>query len=267
MNIGGSLVSIVDAAQLYRVPRSLRQSHTRATLAEDALVGDFVLLRFATQLLRRDFLEFLLGIHSRRVCSPCHRVSCLATAGDAGEGKVLCRVPPNDVALFPRHSQDFRARAVDINHGLRSQVPDPRLEGDSTIRFDHQKAVESDRAANVAAQRYADAANFRAHPLRRSRDPLAPLELLGTAIKRFLEECAGRILPFSLHRWSERGLAFRAVDAANCHLINSEFARSFRDDGLNDDNPLKAAWGTLRAARRCIRQYRHATPAHSLRLV
>jgi len=49
---------------------------------------------------------------------------------------------------------------------------------------------------------------------------------IGDAIvQRFLEECARRILPFSLHRWSEWRLAFRAVDAANRHLINSELAR------------------------------------------
>jgi hypothetical protein len=44
-----------------------------------------------------------------------------------------------------------------------------------------------------------------------------------------------------LHGWSERRLAFRAIDAPDRHLVNSEFARSFRDDGLDDDDPLEAA--------------------------
>src|SRR5260370_11360123 len=141
MNIGGRLVAVVDATQLNRVLRGLRQSHTGATLAENTLIGDLVLLRFATKLLGRDFLELLLRVHRRRVCGPCHRVSCLAAAGHAGEGKVLSRVTPHNIALFPWHTENFSARAVYVDYRLRSQVADPRLEGDPPIRFNNYKSV------------------------------------------------------------------------------------------------------------------------------
>jgi hypothetical protein len=74
-----------------------------------------------------------------------------------------------------------------IHHRLRSEIADSRLEGDAAIRLDHKKPVESDGAANVTAQRNADAANFRADLFRSTRDPLAPFELLRAAVERFLK--------------------------------------------------------------------------------
>src|SRR5580658_1779134 len=166
MEIGGGFVTIVDATQLNRVLRGLRQSHA---------------------------------------------VSRLAAPGDAGERKILGRVPPHDVAFLPRHAENFRARAVHVNHRLRSQIADSRLKDDTAFGRDDQKPVEPDRASNITTQRHSDAANFRAHPLRSSRHPLAPSELFCTAIECFFEECAGGVAPFSLHRWSEWSLALGAV--------------------------------------------------------
>src|SRR5271167_3436680 len=177
MEVGGCFVAIVDATQLNGVFRGLRQSHASAsTLTEYALVGDIVSLRLAAELLRRDFLELLLGVHRGRVRRACHCVGCLAAAGNASERKVVRRVAPCNVALLPRNSQNLGACTVNVDHRFRPQVADSRLEGYSAIGLDDQKPVESDCAADVTAQRYADAANFRAHPFRTARNPLAPFE-------------------------------------------------------------------------------------------
>ncbi len=136
---------------------------------------------------------------------------------------------------------DFRTRALYIYHRLGSQVTDSRLKGDPAVRLDDEKPVESYGATDVAAQRNANAADFGAYPLLRTRNPLAPFELLGATVECFLQECARRILAFPLHCRSQQRLALGAVDAADRHLVNSELARGFRDDRFYDDNPLQAA--------------------------
>src|ERR1035441_4586720 len=133
--------------------RRLRQSHTGTTaLTEDALVGDHVILGPAAQILCRDFLKLLLGVHRCRMCCARHRVGRLTAAGYTGKGKVPRRVTPDDIALFPRHAQDLRAGPMYVNHGLRPEVADSGLEGDPSIRLDNEKPVESDRAANETAK-------------------------------------------------------------------------------------------------------------------
>src|ERR1700731_1041806 len=138
-----------------------------------------------------------------------------------------------------------------IHHRLGSQVADSGLESDVAIWLNDEKPVESDGAAHVTAQRNAHAANFRAYLflIRSTHDTLAPFELLGATVKCFFQECAGGILAFPLHHWSQRRLALGAVDAANRHLVNSELARGFRNDWLDDHNPLQPTGGTLRTAR------------------
>src|ERR1035437_1694129 len=254
VDIFGHLVAIVNASQFNRMLRGLRQSHPgSAALAENTFVRDLVLFRFAAEFPGRDFLELLLGVHGRRIRRPRHRVGCLAAAGDAGKRKILRRAAPRHVAFLPWHAEDLGANAMYVNHRLCSQVADARLEVDPAIRLDNKKTIEPDRASNVTAQRYADAAHFRADPLRGACNSLAPLELLRAAVERFFEKRTGGILPLPLHCWSERSFALGAVDAADRHLVNSELAPGFCDDRLDDDNALQPARRTLRTSGRCIR--------------
>src|ERR1022692_1775125 len=203
--------------------RCLRQRHAGATaFAENAFVRYHVLLRLPAKFLRRDFLKLLLSGHRRGVGCPRHGVRRLTSAGDAGERKISRRVAPDYVAFFPRHAENLRPRAMYIHHRLGSQVADSRLESDAAIRLDDEKPVKSDGATNVTAQRNANAANFRAYSLRRTRDPLVPFELLGATVERFFQECAGGVLAFPLHYWSQRRLALGAVDAADRYLVDSK---------------------------------------------
>src|SRR5580658_4291649 len=154
-----------------------------------------------------------------------------------------------------------------IDHRLGSEVADSRLESDAAIRFDDEKPVESDGAANVTAERHAHTANFRAYPLRRTRDPFAPLELLRAAVERFFQKCAGGVLALPLHYWPQRSFALGAVDAPNRYLVNSQLARSFGKNRLENDNPLQPARRALRTSRRRVCQHRQTAPAHGQRLV
>src|ERR1700676_101101 len=99
------------------------------------------------------------------------------------------RVAPHDIALFPRDAQNLRTCAVDVDHRLRSQISDSRLEADPAIGRDHKKSVKTGTAANVTAEGDAHAAHFGANPLRIARRPLLPFELLRSALQRFLDEC------------------------------------------------------------------------------
>src|SRR5271165_6097811 len=160
-------MAIVDATQLNGILRGLRQSHAGATApAENALLGNLVLLGAAAELLRRNLLEFLLGVHRGRVRRACHGMGRLAAAGNAGERKVLRRVAPYNVALLPRNSQNFGARTVNVAHRFRTQVADSRLEGYSAVGLDDQNPIEADRATDKTTERDADAAHLGTDPLR-----------------------------------------------------------------------------------------------------
>ena len=104
-----------------------------------------------------------------------------------------------------------------------------------------------DGAAGVAADRYADAAHLRAVALAGVHFSLIPLELLGAAVERFLDERAGRILLLAGHERSERRFALRGIHAPDGHLIDAELSRGFREDRLHDRDSLHAAGRTLRS--------------------
>src|SRR5208337_3181531 len=268
VDVGRRFVAIVDAAEFNRIFRGLCQTHARAApLAKNPFVGDLILLWSSAELFGSDLLKLLLGVHRSSIRGPRHRVRGLAAAGNTSKWKVLCRVAPNDFAFFPRHAKNFCARAVNVDHRLGSQVADARLETDTAIWPDDEQPVEPNRAANVTAQRDTNAANLCADSFRSARNPLAPSKLLRAAVERFFEKCAGGILPLALYRRSEWRFALGAVDAANGYLVDSQLARGLRYDRLHDHDPLQPARGTLRTARRRVRQNRHAPPAHGLGLI
>ena len=199
--------------------------------------------------------------------SPGHGVRRLAAAGYARERKMFRRITPHDIALFPGDAEGLRARAVDVDHGLRSQISNSGLEADPAIGRDDEKSVEADGATDVAAKRYADPAYFGADPFGTACHPLLPLELLRAALQRFFQECAGRVLKPALHRRPVERLAFRTVDVADRYLVHSEMPGGFRDNRFDDRNALHSARGTLRTAWGRVRQYGYPAPAHGLWLV
>ena len=67
-----------------------------------------------------------------------HCVGRLAAAGDTGERQIPRCVSPNHIALLPWDSEKLRADPVYVNHGLRSQIADSRLESDPPIRLNYQ---------------------------------------------------------------------------------------------------------------------------------
>src|SRR6202030_2885463 len=103
----------------------------------------------------------------------------LAAAGDAGERKVVGSVAPDDITLFPWHTENFRTRAVDVDYRFSSKVADSGLEGDAAVRLYNEKPIEADRAADKTPERHADAAHLRADPFRSPRHSVLPFELFG----------------------------------------------------------------------------------------
>ena len=191
----------------------------------------------------------------------------LAAARHAGERKIVGSVAPDDVALFPWHSQNFRTRAMDVDYRFSSQVADAGLEGDAAVRLYNEKSVEADRAAHETTERDADAAHLRADPFRSPCYPVLPFELLRAAIEGLFEKCAGCMLPRSIYRSAEWRLALGTVDTPDRHLVQPELARSLRDDRFDDHDALQAARRTLRAAGRSVSQDRGPAPSHRLGLI
>src|SRR5271155_1641569 len=125
---------------------------------------------------------------------------------------------------------------MDIHHRFRSQVADSRLEADSAFGRDDQQPVKADGAADVAAERYAHAAHSRADALRLTRHSFLPAELFGAAIERIFQKRAGRVLTLPVHHWPKFRLPFRAIDAANGHLVEPQLTSGFGDDRFDDDD-------------------------------
>src|SRR5260370_42249998 len=108
------------------------------------------------------------------------------------------------------------------------------------VRLDNEETIESDRAANITAERSPDAAHFCTDPLRRARSPLPPFELFRPAVEGFLEERARRIRPLAFHFRPEWRFALRTIDSADGDLVEPELARRFRDDRLYNNHALHA---------------------------
>src|SRR5665213_1027230 len=106
-----------------------------------------------------------------------------------------------------------------INHRFRSQVANARLELHTALLRDHQQAVKSDGAANVATERNADAAHLGSYALRVACRTFLPAELLRAAIERLFQEAAGSVSTFTFNFGAKFGFAFRAVHSPYIHLV------------------------------------------------
>ncbi len=160
-------MAIIDAAQFDRMLRGLRKRHPRAAaLAEDAPVGNVVMFRADRRVTwRRSSCSRVLHSVRHRIRRPRHGMGGLAAAGDTGKRQILRGIAPDDIAHLPRHAEYLRTCAMDIDHRFRSQIADSRVEADPALgSYDHQP-IESDRAADITAKRYADAAHLGADPL------------------------------------------------------------------------------------------------------
>ena len=153
VHIRRDVVAVVDAAELNGALCRLSKTHACATaLAEDTLVGHFIILRRAAVRLRGNLFELLLAFFGDCIGRARHGMRCLAATRCARVGKVLARIAPHNVANLPRHAQHFRAGAMHIDHRLRAQVADARLKLHAALRRDHQQSVEARSAANVATK-------------------------------------------------------------------------------------------------------------------
>ena len=72
-----------------------------------------------------------------------HRVRGLAAARRAGPRQVLARVAEDDLALLPRHAEDVRRDAMHVEHRVRAEIADARLNLHLAVGTDDQQAVEA----------------------------------------------------------------------------------------------------------------------------
>ncbi len=147
-------MAIVGAAELDSALRGLRQRHSpAAAFMRHTFVGDNVILGLAAEILGRNLLQLCDAVRGHRMRRARHGVGGLAAAGGARPRQILRRVAPGDVALFPRHAEEFRDHAMHVGPGFRSEIADAGLDVDAAIGLDDKKPIEPYRAAGVAADR------------------------------------------------------------------------------------------------------------------
>src|SRR4029077_7050143 len=170
-----------------------------------------------------NFLKLRDRIGRRGVRRARHGVRRLAAGRNAGPREVLARVPENDLALLPGHTEHFGGHAVHVERRVRAVVADARLELELAVRTDDEHAVETGRPARERADRHARAADLRTIPLAAARLLLVPVEQLGAFVERFLHERARDIglLIARRNARTELGLAGGRVDPADFHLIDA----------------------------------------------
>src|SRR4029077_2315729 len=156
---------------------------------------------------------------------PGHRMSGLASARRTGPWEVLARVAPHDVALLPRHPDQFRRDTMHVHDRVRAEVADSRLELHATVRLDDEQSIETDRPGRIRADRHTGPAHRRSRPLAAARDFFLPVEDLSAFVERVFDERAGHVLTLTASvRGAELRLAFRRVDFVNGDLIDPELA-------------------------------------------
>src|SRR5437879_4300503 len=173
-----------------------------------------------------------------------HGVSRLTAARGASPRQVLCRVTPSDLTLFPGHADQLRNHAVYVVHRLGPEITDSRLDVEPAVGLDDEEPIEPDRATDVTAARYPNAARLRTASLR-ERFSLVPLEHLGPAVERFLEEGACGVSLLACDQRSEFRFALGRIDAPDGDLIDLELARRLRQQRLHQRNPLHPPRPTL----------------------
>ena len=196
-----------------------------------------------------------------------HRVGGLAAARCAAPGQIQRRAAPGEFALLPGHTQDFGHHALTVAPRLRPVIADSGKDGELAVGFNDEQPVVADGAAHECAHGHADSAHL-GPALLGLRLPLLPLEFFDAPIQRFLHEATGGVgaLASRRHR-PELGLALGSVDPPNGYLVDAELARGLGQDRLHERDPLHAAGGALRGARRSVRQHYESPPAHRRDLV
>src|SRR6266851_5022549 len=148
-------VAIVNASELYSALRGVGQGHAGASaFPGDALIGNDVVLGFAAKVLGRNLLQFHDGVARHRVRRASHGMGRLASSGWACPWQVLRRVAPRDIALFPRHAEEFSDHTMHVSPGFRSQIADSGLDIDPSVGLDDEQPIESGGATGVTADRY-----------------------------------------------------------------------------------------------------------------
>ena len=145
------LVAVVNSAQLDRVLGGLRQSHAgAAAFAEHALVGDFIILGLSAKIFRGDLLQLLLA----RPSPPrdaARVIACVVWLPPETQvhGRFFAELP-QVISHFSHGTPSISAATRWTSlHRFRAEIADARLDVDLAIGLDHEKPVETDRAADV----------------------------------------------------------------------------------------------------------------------
>ena len=172
------LVAVVGTAQFNRARGGLREAHApgRTALAENARVPDVVVVRTSAQVLRRDLLELLLGIHSRRVIGSRMGMQAVGARLRGTPGQMFRGVAPHDFAPVPWHAQHFGRGARGIVDRVRAQVADALVDVQLAVRPDREQAVVPDATTGKVAEDGGDAGHFAATPLAAAVLTLLPVE-------------------------------------------------------------------------------------------
>src|SRR5205823_10366499 len=143
-------------------------------------------------------------------------------------------VAPNDIALFPGHTEFFGDDTVNINNGFCAEIADAGLNDDAAVGLDEEQPVVTNGSGEKAAGRNADSANF-APTAFRLGPTLLPAKLLSARIEGFFQEGAGRMHALAFALGAPGRFALGTICLANVNLIKRELARRLRQQRLHHD--------------------------------
>src|SRR5262245_48051333 len=112
---------------------------------------------------------------------------------------------------------------------MRAQIADTALDVQLAVWPNRQQPIVAGGSRGMCADGDADTPHFAAVLLPGARRAFLPVEALGSAIERLLDESTRRVPALAVPRRAEWRFAGGCVDLPHFHLIDAELDRSLRN--------------------------------------
>ncbi len=226
--------------------------------AENPFASNAVIFRITPQFRGGNFLQFLYGILGGNPVGP--GVSKYGvTAPLCGTiGQVQIGVPAHDFAVIPISLQNFCSRPHGVCIGIRSEVPDPGMQVDTTRWVDTHEPVIAVITSGMISQPDAQASHLAAIARARLTGALRPVKHLGRLIDGLAEEGTGHWPTVLIHG----RLTIGRIYPTECHAIHTQLIGGLVHNRCDCSRHLILTRTPLCSARRRVGEDRNIAQAH-----
>src|SRR5690606_22136258 len=177
--------------------------------------------------------------------------------------QVLARIAALDDAVLPAHLQHLGRDAGRARVRVRAEVADAGVDVQLAVRRDPDDAVETRESGRMKALPDRDGSDLRAVALAAAGLALGVVELRCTLLERFADVGARDRRPLA----AEPPVHAGCVDPADVERVETELARGFVHQRLDDRDGLVVPRPALGGPRHGVRQHVDAAETHRLRLI